>query len=201
MFYHINGYAVFSGSCEDQEDGTMEVKLISVTPKGVRKSFSLNGPTMTLGRQPDCDVQVPLAKISRQHCQLQVNENKIFLRDMKSANGTYVNGEKIIHHELVAGDIIALADVVKFLVQIDGNPAKIDDEALKPGSPAGLPQSREKSGTFAAAAAKPAKAAAKTAAKPAGKPEPKQEEAEEDDAEKLLGDSFFMDMEDEDEDK
>ena len=178
------------------EDGTMDVKLISVTPKGARKSFSLNGPTMTLGRQPDCDVQVPLAKISRQHCQLQINENKIFLRDMKSANGTYVNGEKIIHHELAAGDIIALADAVKFLVQIDGQPAKINEEALKLDSPVGLPSpQKEKTTTFAGAAPdKPAKAAAKS------KPKPKlEEQPEEDDAEKLLGDSFFMDMDEDEE--
>jgi predicted component of type VI protein secretion system len=187
---------------QEEEDGIMDVKLISVTPKGVRKSFSLNGPTMTLGRQPDCDVQVPLGKISRQHCQLQVNENKIFLRDMKSANGTYVNGEKITHHELVAGDIIALADAVKFIVQIDGQPSKIDDNVLKLDNPTGMPQPQEKAASVAGAATVvPAKAAAKPAAKPAGKPQPKQEEPEEDDAEKLLGDSFFMDMEDEDDDK
>jgi pSer/pThr/pTyr-binding forkhead associated (FHA) protein len=173
------------------EDGTMDVNLISVTPKGARKSFALNGPTMTLGRQPDCDVQVPLAKISRRHCQLQINENKIFLRDMKSANGTYVNGEKIIHHELAAGDIIALADAVKFLVQIDGQPAKIDEQALKPDSPVGLPQ-KEKAATFAGVAS----AKSKTASKPK-----LEEPIDEDDAEKLLGDSFFMDMDDDEDDK
>lgn len=181
----------------------MDVKLISMTPKGVRKSFSLNGPTMTLGRQPDCDVQVPLGKISRQHCQLQVNEDKLFLRDMKSANGTYVNGEKITHHELAAGDIIALADAVKFLVQIDGRPSKIDDNILKLDNPTGMPQPQEKAasvaGASAVAPAQPAKSA-KSAAKPA-KPQPKKEEPEEDDAEKLLGDSFFMDMDDDDDDK
>jgi pSer/pThr/pTyr-binding forkhead associated (FHA) protein len=168
----------------------MDVKLISVSSKGVCKSFSLNGPMMTLGRQPECDLQVPLAKISRQHCQLQVNEDKLFVRDMKSANGTYVNGERITHQELKPGDFIALADAVKFLVQIDGQPSQIDENALRPDSPVGKPKLEK------AAVAQPAKV--KTAAKSAPAPTPEPEMDMDDGADNILGESFFMDMDEDD---
>jgi pSer/pThr/pTyr-binding forkhead associated (FHA) protein len=165
----------------------MDVKLITITSKGAQKSFSLNGPMMTVGRQPDCDVQVPHGLISRQHCQIQVNENKLFIRDMKSANGTYVNGNRITYNELKAGDIIDLGDIVKFMVQIDGAPAKIDTAALLPDSPVGRPQKpQQKTQHARVSAAGPSKVAAKT-------PAPIEDEADE-----LLGESFFMDAEDDD---
>jgi predicted component of type VI protein secretion system len=185
----------------------MDVKLISVTPKGVQKSFTLNGPTMTIGRQPDCDVQVPHGLISRQHCQLQVNEEKLFIRDMKSSNGTYVNGTRITYTEVKAGDIIALGEIVKFMVQINGLPSKIDESKFQPGAPeakarkAEAKPQKQKTAAAKPAATKPAAAAPKPAAKPATKPAGKPMAAPvEDEADNLLGESFFMDA-DEDEDE
>jgi predicted component of type VI protein secretion system len=178
----------------------MDVKLITVTSKGARKSFTLNGPMMTVGRQPDCEVQIPHGLISRQHCQIQVNEDKLFIRDMKSANGTYVNGNRVNYTELKAGDIITLGDIVKFIVQIDGLPSKIDDADLNPASPVGKPlktehkaQPEHKAQKTRVPAAQPSKPAAKPATQPAAPVE--------DEADELLGESFFMDNDEEEDEK
>jgi len=177
----------------------MDVKLISVTPKGVRKEFPLVGSVTTLGRQPDCDLQVPLGKISRQHCEVHIEKNKVMLKDLQSVNGTFINGKKIAQQELKAGDVIDLANAIKFMIQINGQPAKIDESkfqwtatdtnepvAKKPSpAPAASPMSKFQ---------KPAKPAAPFTAAAAT---PKK--TEDDDADDILGESFFMDMDDEDE--
>ncbi len=174
----------------------MDVKLISISPKGVQKAFPVAAPTTTLGRQPDCDLQIPLGKISRQHCQIQMNEDRLFVKDMKSANGTFVNGKKVVQAQLKPGDIISLSDEVKFLVQIDGQPGKIDESKLRPGPIEEEKEEKPAARSTAPAVKKPAvaqKPMAPAVKKPAAK-------SVEDEAEQILGESFFLDL-DEDEDE
>jgi len=49
-----------------------------------------------LGRDSDTDCPLPLAFISRQHCQLLLRENRILIQDLESFNGTYLNGRRIV---------------------------------------------------------------------------------------------------------
>lgn len=59
--------------------------------------------TCVLGRADDCDLRVPNdaahQRVSRHHCLLDIDPPEIFLRDLGSRNGTYVNGQKISQSE------------------------------------------------------------------------------------------------------
>lgn len=171
----------------------MDVKLVSVSPKGTRKVFPVAGNVTTLGRQSDCDLQIPRIEISRRHCELHLNGRKVQIRDLKSANGTFVNGEKITQQELNPGDIVSLADVFRFCIQIDGKPQKIDDAELAPTAAAKKPVDKP--------TPKPAAKSAAPAAKPKPAPARAPAKVEDDDADDILGESFFLDMDEDDDDK
>jgi len=51
--------------------------------------------TVVVGRSPDCDLTVPSPSISRQHARLLLVEDKWHIEDMRSRNGTYINGRAI----------------------------------------------------------------------------------------------------------
>jgi phosphoserine phosphatase RsbU/P len=48
-----------------------------------------------LGRHPDCDIVLDEGAVSRQHAQVSVAEDGVYVEDMGSRNGTFVNGEQV----------------------------------------------------------------------------------------------------------
>jgi pSer/pThr/pTyr-binding forkhead associated (FHA) protein len=47
-----------------------------------------------IGRRSDSDCALPLAFISRHHCQFFLNDNQVMVKDLESYNGTFVNGTR-----------------------------------------------------------------------------------------------------------
>lgn len=70
---------------------------------------------VVIGRDPSCDIVLPLDHLSRQHVALEVRRGQLFVKDLDSANGTFLNGEKVKEAPLKAGDKLKL-DVVTFEV-------------------------------------------------------------------------------------
>lgn len=76
--------------------------------------FQINAKVI-IGRDPSCDIVLPLEHLSRQHVCLELRNGQLFARDLGSANGTYVNGERINEVALNAGDKLKI-DVITFEV-------------------------------------------------------------------------------------
>ena len=68
-----------------------------------------------IGRDSSCDIVLPLEHLSRRHVALEVRRGQLFVQDLDSANGTYLNGERVKEAPLKAGDKLKL-DVVTFEV-------------------------------------------------------------------------------------
>lgn len=102
----------------------MKVKLVLFREDNVRREFTLESGTTVIGRQDDCTLRIPLAEISRRHAVIEFKNDKISIKDMGSANGTYVNNQRVSEQELNAGDHVVVGPVV-FTVQVDGEPADI----------------------------------------------------------------------------
>ncbi|XP_030611789.1 proliferation marker protein Ki-67 [Archocentrus centrarchus] len=64
------------------------------------------------GRKPDCDIRIQLPQVSKEHCRIDLNENKeVILTNLSSANPTRVNGEVLKQSErLKHGDVITIID-------------------------------------------------------------------------------------------
>jgi pSer/pThr/pTyr-binding forkhead associated (FHA) protein len=71
--------------------------------------FALVGPVTTLGRSNSCDVFIPDQRVSRRHAEIRWDGESSTLRDLDSANGTFLNGRRITaSRTLRDGDEIAV---------------------------------------------------------------------------------------------
>ncbi len=80
------------------------------------QEFVVSGTRTVLGRGKDCDITIPGTHLSRNHAEIVVQGDKLLVRDMNSANGTYVNDEKIDEALVGPGDTIRM-DVYSFRVE------------------------------------------------------------------------------------
>lgn len=63
------------------------------------------------GRNPDADIPIDDEGISRYHFKVKVKDKVAIIEDLKSTNGTYVNGERIKQHVLQNNDKIQISSV------------------------------------------------------------------------------------------
>lgn len=103
----------------------MEVNLVLLKNDGSYKAFELPSAVTIVGRRKCCDLQIPLRSVSRRHCQLNLDEDVLKVRDLGSRNGTLLNGQPVRKAELNAGDLLQIGPVA-FVCQIDGNPSQLE---------------------------------------------------------------------------
>ena len=69
--------------------------LLVVRAKNESRSFEFDQAAVTIGRADVNDVVLPTAKVSKRHARIELGANGIHLTDLKSTNGTYVNGRRV----------------------------------------------------------------------------------------------------------
>jgi adenylate cyclase len=70
----------------------------------------LSVPGLVLGRSAECDCEVPDPNSSRRHAELRLIGDRVTLVDIGSANGTWVNEERVREKQLQTGDIVRIGD-------------------------------------------------------------------------------------------
>lgn len=144
----------------------MKISLVVLTAgKMMGKEIPITAAEFRIGKDPSCQLK-PATGVSDKHCAFLVKQGKLFLVDLGSAEGTFVNDNKIsVEVELKPKDKVKVGPL---LFEV-----KIEAPAAKPA--------------VAAPAAKPAVVA--PAAKPEEKVEPKKSSGDgEDDLDDLLFD-------------
>jgi hypothetical protein len=68
------------------------------------ETFPLDNDRMTIGRNPDAEIFLDDVTVSRNHAMLVRRPDGIYIDDLGSLNGTYVNKRRIESHRLVDGD-------------------------------------------------------------------------------------------------
>lgn len=107
----------------------MNVTLVGFMPDGARREFRVKGGRFLIGRKPECDLCVPHATVSRQHCEIVVVGDEVRLRDLGSSNGTFLNDVRVQESRLEPGDRVTVGPAALTL-QIDGVPANIIPGAI-----------------------------------------------------------------------
>ncbi len=85
----------------------MVAKLIVASGKSAGRSITLKHGKILIGRAEECDIRPLGEEVSRRHCAVVEEAGAVTVEDLKSRNGTYVNGAKISAKVTVAdGDIV-----------------------------------------------------------------------------------------------
>ncbi len=66
--------------------------IFVITGSGPCKSYERMGNSIYIGRSPENDIQVLDVSVSRRHLRIKEENNRIFINDLHSKNGTYING-------------------------------------------------------------------------------------------------------------
>jgi pilus assembly protein CpaF len=94
------------------------IKLTMTEKGGEPKALSFDKDEVTIGRVSGNDIVLPKGNVSKRHSRLLLKDGRIEISDLKSTNGTYVNGKKIAEATMVgAADRVYVGD---FLITIDG---------------------------------------------------------------------------------
>jgi PAS domain-containing protein len=93
-------------------------KLVAVAGKLRGEEFPLEEGENIIGRSEECDVTLPVEGVSKQHFSISVTGDVAYLKDLGSANGTFVN-KKIVKRATVKNkDKIALPDTILQVVYV-----------------------------------------------------------------------------------
>src|SRR5690242_4659347 len=83
-------------------------------PDGPIESYQLEKPAIAIGRSTGNDIVLDTTAVSRYHISLSRQDDQVYLEDLESVNGTYLEGERINAHEpipLRGGEEIQLGDI------------------------------------------------------------------------------------------
>src|SRR4029434_954777 len=84
---------------------------------GEQKRLDFDKTEVTIGRVQGNDIVLPKGNVSKRHARIVLKDGKFIIVDLKSTNGTYVNGRKITSPLVVKdSDKIYIGD---FVVGVD----------------------------------------------------------------------------------
>ncbi len=110
---------------------------LSLTEKGgSTNELSFDKDEVSVGRVRGNDIVLSKGNVSKHHCRLIVRGGEVFIEDLRSTNGTYVNGRKIAEPTPVSiSDKIFVGDFILRMTALSSSM-----EMMRPASPPGPPE-------------------------------------------------------------
>ncbi len=106
----------------------MQIRLKVLNGKSAGRELPVPYEEFVIGRSEECHLRPKSDAISRKHCVLRVRENALFVEDLGSKNGTYVNDVKLEgEHEVQDGDVCRVG---RFEFQIVREQAAAADQSV-----------------------------------------------------------------------
>lgn len=84
---------------------------------GNGKQVRLFQPCTVLGRSGECDLTLKSSEVSKRHCRIVIDSDRVYVEDLGSVNGTFLNGKQIEKATLRDGDQLDIAGHV-FSIQL-----------------------------------------------------------------------------------
>ena len=93
-------------------------KLVVSLDGVVIKDVQITKDKTTLGRRPYNDIVIDNLAVSGEHAVLQMTGQDVFIEDLNSTNGTYINGKAIKKQLLAHNDTVEIGKYkIKYLVE------------------------------------------------------------------------------------
>jgi hypothetical protein len=113
----------------------MNAKLVVASGKSAGRAISLKNGRILIGRAEECDIRPLGEEVSRRHCLILVEGDAVTVEDLKSRNGTFVNGERIPAKMTVKGGDIVRVGPLELKVSL---PAAVPADPAVPTAPAAM---------------------------------------------------------------
>ena len=99
----------------NQETADISWKLVGVSNWLEGQKFEVKGKA-TLGRENSCDITIPGSHLSRRHAEIFVTGDSLLIKDLGSANGSFLNGQAFTESKVRDGDEVRF-DQLTFRVE------------------------------------------------------------------------------------
>jgi pSer/pThr/pTyr-binding forkhead associated (FHA) protein len=109
-------------------------KMIVSIDGVVIKEVQLTKDRTTLGRRPYNDIVIDNLAVSGEHAVLQMMANEVYLEDLNSTNGTYVNGKAVKKQLLQNNDTVEIGKYKIKYINEAANPGYEKTMIIKAGS-------------------------------------------------------------------
>lgn len=95
----------------------MILRLTSTDPTLIdAPGYLVAGSTYRVGRIKSCEFVIKNLSVSREHAEVIVAAQSVAIKDLKSLNGTFVNGERVDEVTLTPGQAVRFGSVLFYLV-------------------------------------------------------------------------------------
>jgi pSer/pThr/pTyr-binding forkhead associated (FHA) protein len=111
-------------------------KMIVSLDGVVVREVQLTKDRTSLGRRPYNDVVIDNLAVSGEHAVLQMSGSEVYLEDLNSTNGSYVNGKAVKKQQLMHGDTVEIGKYKIKYVNEASPPTQDKTMLLKPGAAA-----------------------------------------------------------------
>lgn len=106
-------------------------------PDGLLKTYLLSEPNISIGRSSGNTIALETDTISRYHMTITLKDNEVYITDLDSVNGTFVDGVKLKDnqpHRLFGGEEIMIGELRLIYHDVDENPTRpivVPEEATR----------------------------------------------------------------------
>jgi pSer/pThr/pTyr-binding forkhead associated (FHA) protein len=98
---------------------TRRIKISTKVTDDYKKEFSkILENEILIGSGNIAQICIKDAYVSTVHCKIILQNNTVYIEDLKSTNGTYLNGKRIEEHAILKNEDILILGITEFKVNI-----------------------------------------------------------------------------------
>ena len=92
----------------------LRIRIDKGPNKGDAFEMTMNSQPIVIGRSEKADFIIPSSLVSKQHCRIYVDTKSriVWLKDLNSTNGTFLNGERVDEVVIHPGDKIQMGEIL-----------------------------------------------------------------------------------------
>lgn len=97
----------------DRPDSSLEAVLVFLEGENTGSEIKISSPKeFMIGRSEQCDIFIGEKKVSRKHAKLIATKEGLFIEDLESTNGTFVDGKKVTSTKINDGESVRIGMTV-----------------------------------------------------------------------------------------